>query len=212
LYILTEVGILSDIITAVEALNKKGFKAVYAKDASGAVDYVLSQVAQDQTVGAGGSVTLAEAGIIDALVKRGNTVYSSSVAQKKGQDTTAARKSGMTADVYVSSTNAVTLEGDLVNIDGIGNRAAAMFYGPDKVIIVAGRNKITTNPHTAIARIKKDACPKNARRLGLDTPCAMRKCEDCSSPQRMCNVVVRIQYPTAEKEMHVVLIDGDFGY
>ncbi len=204
---------MSDIKKTLEALDNKGFKAVFAKDAPEALSYVLSQISKQESVGVGGSVTLAETGITEALIERGNTVYSGSLAQKNGQDAYAARKAGMSADVYISSTNAVTLEGDLINIDGIGNRAAAMFYGPDKVIIVAGRNKITTNPNTAIARIKKEACPKNAVRLGLDTPCAKTgKCEDCGSPQRMCNVVVRIQYPPRGKEIHVVMIDADFGY
>lgn len=153
---------VSDIDKTLEALKRKGFKAVYARDAAQAVRYVLSEISEDQSVGAGGSVTLSETGILDALVERGNTLYSRTLAAKNGQDVKAARKAGMTADVYLSSTNAVTLEGDLINIDGTGNRVAAMFYGPDKVIIVAGKNKIASNPHTAVARIKREGCPKNA--------------------------------------------------
>jgi hypothetical protein len=204
---------MNDIEKTIESLNKKCFKAVYAKDAQDAVSYVLSQISKDESVGFGGSVTLFETGIADALVNRGNTVYSSELAARTGDDKAAPKVLGMTADVYMSSTNALTLEGDLVNIDGIGNRVAAMFYGPKKVIIVAGRNKLTANPHTAVARIKKVACPQNARRLGLSTPCAVEgHCTDCDSPQRMCNVTVRLQRPTRGKEMHLVILDGDFGY
>jgi len=204
---------MNDIERAIEALNKKGFKAVYAKDAPEAVTYVLSQIGREQTVGFGGSQTLFETGIADALLSRGNTIYSSELAARAGADTAEPKRLGMTADVYLTSTNALTLEGDLINIDGVGNRVAAMFYGPQKVIFVAGKNKLTANPHTAIARIKKIACPMNARRLNLSTPCALEgKCADCDSDQRMCRVTVRLQYPTRGKEMHVVIIDGDFGY
>ena len=204
---------MSDIQQTIDALNEKNFTAIYAKTPGEAITYVLSQIGKDDTVGVGGSVTLQETGIIDALLNRGNTLYSSDLANKRGEDPNEAWKNGMTADVYLTSTNAVTLDGDLINIDGRGNRAAAMFYGPQKVIFVAGKNKITKNPHTAIARIKKITCPQNARRLGFTTPCALTgKCADCNSPERMCNVTIRIQYPTREKEMHVVLIDGDFGY
>ncbi len=204
---------MNDIEKTIDALNKKGFKAVYAKDAQEAVSYVLKKIGKSDTVGFGGSMTLFETGIADALVNRGNTVYSSELAARAGKDTAEPKRLGLTADVYLSSTNALTLEGDLINIDGIGNRVAAMFYGPQRVIFVAGRNKLTANPHTAIARIKKVACPLNARRLGLSTPCAVEgRCTDCDTPQRMCNVTVRLQRPTRGKEMHVVVIDGDFGY
>lgn len=204
---------MDDIQKAIEALSSKGFKAVYANDAAQAKEYVLSLIDENQSVGMGGSVTLAETGIVDALLDRGNTVYSSDVAARTGGDKDEAKRLGMGADVYLTSTNALTLEGDLINIDGVGNRVAAMFYGPQKVIFVTGKNKLTQNPHTAIARIKKVACPQNARRLGLSTPCATEgRCTDCDNPGRMCNVTVRLQRPTRGKEMHVIIIDQDFGY
>lgn len=204
---------MPDIQIALDALNKKGFNAVYAADAQAALDHVLSLIGENETVGAGGSATLYETGIIDALVDRGHAVYQSDLAQKCGQSRDEAKRLGMTADVYLTSTNALTLEGDLVNIDCGGNRVAAMLYGPAKVIVVAGRNKLTQNPHTAVARIKKYACPPNARRLKFDTPCAaIGMCTDCDSPDRLCNVTARIQRPPRGREYHVVLIDGDFGF
>jgi hypothetical protein len=170
-------------------------------------------IGENDSVGVGGSLTLDQIGLLDALADSGRTVYSTILAGRRGGDNEEVRRLGATADVYLSSTNALTLEGDLINIDGTGNRVAGMIYGPRKVIIVAGRNKLTKNPHTAVARIKKEACPPNARRLGLDTPCAAQGiCTECDSPQRMCHVVVRIQWPPHGKEYHVILIDGDFGY
>ncbi len=204
---------MNNIEKIIDIMNKKGFKAVYLKDADEAVSYVLSIIAKNDTVGLGGSMTLFETGIADALVSRGNCVYSSELAGRSGGDKEAAKRNGMTADVYLTSSNALTLDGDLVNIDGAGNRVAAMIYGPQKVVFVMGKNKLTDNPHTAVARIKKVACPQNARRLGLSTPCATENhCTDCDSEQRMCNVTIRLQRPTRGKEMHVVVIDGDFGY
>ncbi len=204
---------MNDIEKTIDALSRKGFRAAYARNAEEAVSYVLSVISGKDTVGMGGSMTLFETGIVDALISRGNTVYSSDLAARNGGDKAAAKRLGMTADVYLTSTNALTLDGDLINIDGIGNRVAAMFYGPERVIFVAGRNKLTANPHTAIARIKKVACPQNARRLGISTPCATEdRCTDCDHERRMCNVTVRLQRPTRGKEMHVVIIDGDFGY
>lgn len=204
---------MNDIEKTIEALNNKGFKALYAKDADEAVSYVLSMIGKDDTVGMGGSMTLFETGIVDALLNQGNTIYSRELAKRFGQSCSEVRQKAMTADVYLTSTNALTLDGDLINIDGAGNRVAAMIYGPQKVIVVTGKNKLTANPHTAVARIKKMACPQNARRLGLLTPCATEnRCTDCDSDQRMCNVTARLQRPTRGKEMHVVIIDGDFGY
>ncbi|MGI5850391.1 MAG: lactate utilization protein [Christensenellales bacterium] len=204
---------MNDIEKTLSALKRKNFKAVYAKNAEDAKNYVLSVIGQNDTVGSGGSVTLVETGILDALLERGNQVYSGMLADRLGQDEDDVKRNGMTADVYLTSTNAITVAGDLINIDGTGNRVAAMIYGPPKVIIVAGKNKITANPNAAVARIKKIACPQNARRLGYHTPCAKTdRCEDCNHADRMCNVTVHIQYPTRGKEIHVILIDGDFGY
>jgi len=164
---------MSDIQQALDALNRKGFNAVYAADADEAKDIVLSLIGGHESVGVGGSVTLDQIGLLDALADSGHVVYSTILAARRGGGSKEEmRRLGMTADVYLSSTNALTLQGDLVNIDGIGNRVAGMIYGPKKVIIVAGRNKLTKDPHTAVARIKKQACPPNARRLGLNTPCA----------------------------------------
>ena len=174
---------MSDVEKVIQALDKKHFHAVYAKDGEQAKERVLGIIGGHESVGVGGSMTLEETGILSAIVKRGNTVFASTLAKKCGEDPDQARMDGMSADVYLSSTNAVTMAGDLINIDGIGNRVAGMFYGPKKVVVVAGRNKITDNPHTAVARIKNVACPQNARRLGKSTPCATTgKCGECASP------------------------------
>jgi len=205
---------MNNIQKTLENLNKKGFLAVYAENVDMAVKYILSNIKTSDVVGIGGSVTLIEIGIIEALKKRGNKLYSKAIAlEKEIENAESAMLAGMNADVYLTSTNALTVSGDLVNIDGTGNRVAAMFYGPKKVIIITGKNKIVDNYNNAIERIKKIVCPINARKLRLNTPCAIYgECSECDSPQRMCNVTVYLQYPTRGKEIHIVLIDGDFGF
>ncbi len=123
-----------------------------------------------------------------------------------------ARQSASIADVYLTSTNALTQDGKLVNNDGIGNRVGAMFYGPKKTIVVCGTNKIAENIDAALERIEKNAY-KNARRLKLNTPCAINeKCIDCSSPQRMCNITTIIRKKPTQKEFTVILINEELGY
>jgi L-lactate utilization protein LutB len=193
----------------IDRLNEKGFHAHYCETADEARELALSLVDPGQSVGIGGSVTIRDLGLDSALADRGHAVY------WHWHDPARAallRAQANAADVYMASSNAVTAQGDLINIDGTGNRVAGMFYGPDKVILIAGRNKIAANPHAAIARIKAVACPQNARRLGLSTPCATDRCTDCSSPQRMCRITVRMTNPPHGKQIHIILVNQDLGY
>lgn len=194
-----------------DAINRRRFHAHYAKDANAARAIVLGLIQNDQTVGIGGSVTLAKTGIAAAVEEAGKTVYSAAYAVKHGQDMDEARRRALTADVFLSSTNAITQDGVLVNIDGAGNRVAGMIYGPRKVIVVAGKNKLVPTLADAVPRIKRSACPPNARRFHYQTPCAYTgECADCSGPDRMCNVTVVMEYPTHGKEFHVVMIDENY--
>lgn len=164
------------------------------------------------SVGSGGSRTIADMGLYDAVRAHGNTLYCHTFAEPEQKQTV--RKLAMGAGVYLSGTNAVTEDGTLVNIDGTGNRAAAMLFGPETVIVVAGKNKIVRDYDAAIQRIKADCCPVNARRLGLSTPCALTgKCADCSTPARMCNATIVHEYPTRNvKAFYVFLVDETLGW
>jgi len=200
----------------IDLLNKKRYHAEFFEKIAEAKKRVMELIADAQSVGIGGSQTVKESGLFDEVVATGKTIYSQTLERKKEKpDVMAAWKGAMGADVYLTSTNALTREGDLINIDGNGNRVAAMFFGPDKVIVLCGTNKITKGPHDAIARIKRDACPKNATRLNLKTPCATEGvCRDkeCDSPERMCKVTVRIQYPPVGKEIHILLVNESLGF
>ena len=198
----------------IDLLNRKRFHAEFFEDVASAKKRVMELIADAGAIGIGGSQTVKESGLFDEVVATGKTVYSQTLERKKeNPDNMAVWRSAMGADVYLTSTNALTLEGDLINIDGNGNRVAAMFFGPDKVIVLCGVNKISKGPHDAIARIKKVACPMNAKRLGLPTPCATEGvCRDCELHERMCKVTVRIQYPPNGKEIHVLLVNEALGF
>lgn len=130
-----------DMKHLLQTLEKKGFHAAYCQDIQQLQSQVLQLLADDQTIGLGGSVTLEETGIVEALCKTEKTLYSLALEKKKEKgDLDGVPKLALTSDAYLSSTNALTLEGELINIDGRGNRVAALTYGPDKVIVVCGTN------------------------------------------------------------------------
>ena len=164
-----------------------------------------------RSVGIGGSATVRDMGLAEALQAKGNEVYWHWIVAKEAKQ--AARDKALNADVYMCSANALTADGRLVNIDGTGNRAAGLIYGPHEVIVIVGKNKIVNGLDEAMERIKRDACPGNARRLGLDTPCAKTgKCYDCRTAARMCNVTFILEAPTRPmKAFHVLIVKEDLG-
>lgn len=198
----------------IDLLNQKRYHAEFFETVDSVKERVMELLADARSVGIGGSQTIKDCGLFDEVVASGKTVYSQTLEREKDDpDYMAVWRQAMIADAYLTSTNALTREGDLINIDGNGNRVAAMFFGPDKVIVVCGINKISKGPHDAIARIKKVACPKNASRLGLLTPCATQGvCKDCDIPERMCKVTVRIQYPPKGKAIHILLVNENLGF
>ncbi|MDD3920157.1 MAG: lactate utilization protein [Eubacteriales bacterium] len=164
------------------------------------------------SVGFGGSVTVQDIGLYEVLKERGNAVYWHWKTAPELRP--AVFKAARDADVYVASANAVLEDGRIVNIDGNGNRVANLINGPKTIIYIIGKNKLCKTLDDGIARIKRDACPKNAQRLELPTPCAKTgKCADCSVKQRMCNVISIIERPThTQKEVHVLLVNEPLGY
>lgn len=164
------------------------------------------------SVGFGGSITVQDMQLYELLKQRGNGVYWhwKTVPELRSAVFKAARE----ADVYVASANAVLEDGRIVNIDGNGNRVTCLINGPETVIYIIGKNKLAKDLDDGIARIKREACPQNAKRLGLATPCAANgKCKDCSAAQRMCNVTTIIERPTGmQKEVHVLLVNEELGY
>lgn len=195
-----------------ENLRKNGFCVKYFEDSQSAKEAILDEVAPDQTVGFGGSMTIADLGIYEALKDRGNHIYWHWKAGE-GEDRKKLLKKAAASDVYFSSTNAITECGRLVNIDGTCNRISGMLFGHDKVIIVAGVNKITRSLDEALIRIKNVAAPANAKRLDLKTPCAETgKCMNCDNPHRICKATLIIDRQPGAVPITIYLINENLGY
>jgi len=195
----------------IEALEKHNMKAAYFDDSDAAVSYLMDKIEDGAAVGIGGSMTVYSLGIPQKLIERGNKVYFHWLENTpEGMDY--ARDKAQKADIYLSGTNALTEDGKLINIDGLGNRVASMIFGPKKVFVLCGVNKITKDLDAALKRIKENTY-KNARRLKLDTPCAhTEKCNDCNSPQRMCSVTTIIERRPYKTEFEVIIIGKELGY
>ena len=201
-----------DLTNLIRLFNRHGFIASQYKTLEEARTAAL-EIIGSQSVGSGGSRTIGETGILDLLLQNGNKLYCHSIVTEK-EDKARMRINAMQADVYLTSVNAVVEDGSLFNIDGTGNRVAAMLFGPKTVIVIAGRNKVVANQEAALERTRRECCPLNARRLKLETPCAITGvCTDCNSPGRMCRTFVSIAYPTRNVvRFYLLLVDQDLGW
>lgn len=197
----------------VENLARHRFTAVYCATAQEAADYILKQAETARTVGFGGSLSVADLKLTATLAEQGKEILNHGFPELTPEQKQTIMKRQQTCDLFLSGTNAVTLDGVLVNIDGNGNRVAAMIYGPSKVIVVAGRNKIVEGDIAdAIRRIKDKSAPPNAMRLNKQTPCAVTGCcADCDSPQRICNVTTIIERKPSSTDFHVLVVNEDMG-
>ena len=193
------------------ALTRKGFPVHHAKTIDDAKAIALRMIPEGASVGFGGSVTLQDMGLYELLMETGRSPHWhwKSDEPKPGVFALAA-----SADVYLTSANAITADGCLVNIDGTGNRVGAMIAGPKEVIVIAGANKLVDGSvPQGIARIKAVACPKNARRLGLQTPCGLTgKCSPTTCEKGMCNVTSVIERPVGGHKITIILVDEEAGY
>ena len=198
---------------AAAALGKNRFAAVYFSDRESAVAHVLSLVAEGSSVGIGGSKTEKTLGISDKLKAKGCTIFDHNGPGVSKEEKPAIRHKQLASDVFVSSSNAVTLTGELVNVDATGNRVAAMIFGPKRVIVIVGTNKIVRNLEDADKRIRMTAAPLNNKRLERGNPCLQTgECVDCHSATRICNVTTIMRRPPSETDVHVVIIGEELGY
>jgi hypothetical protein len=197
----------------IEKLEAHDFKALYVKNRQQAVEEIWKHVTPNQRIGVGGSVTIRELGILEQLEARGHTLYDHWKPGLSKEKSFEIRKSQMTSDLFLSSVSAITMNGELVNIDGAGNRVNSTIFGPGKVILVAGYNKIVDDVQEAIKRIKNVAAPINAKRLNIDVPCAkVGKCVDCNSPNRICRVVVIHERKPFLTDILVILVGEELGF
>ncbi len=199
--------------SVIQRLKEHDFEAIYLKTRQDASEEILKHVSSNMKIGVGGSVTIRELGILERLKEKGNIILDHWVPGLKRDESIELRRSQMTSDLFLSSANAVTLKGEIVNIDGIGNRINSISFGPKKVILVAGYNKIVGNLDEAIQRIKNVAAPLNARRLNIDVPCAKTgRCVDCNSPNRICRVMVILERRPSLTDMLIILVGEELGF
>lgn len=197
----------------VKRLNENMFSARYFVQRSDLLSAILDLVPDGAKVGMGGSLTIREIGIKEALLKKGCYILDHWDSELNEEEKSRIRKMQHLSDVFLTSANAITEDGEIVNIDGLGNRVSSMIHGPERVIIVAGHNKITRDINEAIQRIKRISAPLNAKRLGLKLPCAqLGYCVDCKSERRICRVLTVIQRRPPETEMYVFLINEEIGF
>ena len=197
----------------IKNLEKRNIAGYYCETKEEAAEQVLKLIPQEATVSWGGSMTLGETGIKEALAA-GNYNVNDPYSCSDPAESMEAKRKALCADVFLSSANAITMDGEIVNIDGNGNRVAAIVFGPKKVILVAGANKLVFDERDAIDRIKNDACPPNCVRLGRETPCAITgKCGEClPKGQTICCHTVTTRGSLIDDRMHVVLINESLGY
>ena len=196
----------------IHALKKNNFEALFVQDLKAAFEEVMKRIPDGSTVGVGGSVTLTQIGLLDALGKRNiKLIWPIQQAKNMDERMELIRKS-FSSDFFLTSTNAITEDGKLFNVDATGNRVGAMFVGPKKTIIVSGVNKIVKDIDAAEKRVREWTAPQNAKRLNRKTPCVETGvCADCSSPDRICNIYVTLAKKPARTEVIVILVGEKLG-
>jgi len=196
-----------------EALKRNGMECFVAATREEALDKALALIPEGSAVGLGGSLTVREIGLLEALRDGDYTLHDQYMEGISREESMRIRKAGAQADCFVSGSNAVTYDGKIVNVDGLGNRLAGLCFGPGKVIIVAGRNKIVPDIEAALYRVRNVAAPMNAMRFGLGTPCVeSAECSDCDSPDRICNLTLIMEKSRIEGRMNIILVNQELGY
>ena len=195
-----------------EKLQSRGFAAYYCANGEEALQKALELIPAGSVVSWGGCHSAEEIGLLEA-VRQGQYQVLDRNTAKTPEERVAIMKQALTCDVFLTGTNAITEDGELVNVDGNGNRVAAMTYGPDSVIVVAGMNKLTKTVMDAANRARTVAAPINAQRFDLQTPCKVDgMCHDCNVPDSICTYVVRTRRCKPAGRIKVILVGEELGY
>ena len=199
---------------AVASLEKNGFTALYCATPQDAAEYIIAGAADSVTIGFGGSMSIVSLGVEQTLQEQGKEILNHNNPAFSRDEKLKIMRRQLTCDLFLSGCNALTLNGELVNIDATGNRITAMIFGPQKVIVVAGRNKLVDGtPQDAIKRVKAWATPPNTRRLNFKTPCFTTGfCSDCNSPDRLCRATTIIDRKPRMTDFHVLVVNADLGF
>jgi hypothetical protein len=197
----------------IENLKKHGFDAHFVPGIKEAGSLVLEMISCYESFGFGGSDSVRSLGVLEELKARGKTLHDHWQKDLSREEDFVIRLSQGRCDCFLCSANAVSLEGEIVNVDGIGNRTAAMSFGPKKVVIVVGMNKVTSDLQSALRRVKEVAGPMRAKSLGMGTPCAETGlCTDCNAPQRICRITTILHRKPMLTDVSVVLVNEALGF
>jgi len=198
----------------VQALQRNGFKALYCPTAKSAREEVIRLAGQPHSVGFGGSVTVRNLGLVDHFRQNGCQVLDIWDENLSAKELLNIRRATLTCDVFLASANAVTLDGCIINLDGTGNRVSASIFGPQKIILVVGVNKIVPDVATGIARTRQVAAPQNYIRKTSPAPCAETGvCNNCRMPAKECRVLVILEaVPKGTPDYHVLVVGEELGY
>lgn len=193
----------------IKGLKSRNMTGYYVKTKEEALNKALELIPEQSKITKGGSMSVNEIGLVDAL-KTGNYEYCDREAM---EDKRAAELFAYNADVYLGSTNAITEDGILINIDGNSNRVSAYAYGPRKLILIVGMNKVAADVDSAMKRARNEAARLNAKRFGLSLPCTKTgSCMNCKSPDTICCQFLVTRYSRHTERIHVILVDEALGY
>ena len=200
-----------DFSTIKTNLEKKGYAVSVFENGTAAAEYICGEI-KNTTVGIGGSMTARQMGLYEKLSAENEVFWHWQL--KEGQSSAQAYAGARNAAVYISSVNGISEKGEIINIDGTGNRVAETIYNHKKVYLLVGKNKIAPDFEKAMWRARNIASPKNAQRIGVATPCAAKgdKCYDCSSPARICRAFLTFMEKPNGCNCEVILIDEELGY
>jgi len=210
---MTDINIIkrNELLAAktIKGLESRNMTGYFAKDKEEAKKIALGLIKEGSVITMGGGMSVHEIGLVKAL-KEGNYKF---VDRDEVEDKRAAMLMAYDADYYLASTNAMTDDGILVNIDGNSNRVSAMAQGPKKVIYIVGMNKVCSDVDAAMKRARNVAAPINAQRFNLNTPCSKTgACMDCKSPDTICCQILITRYSRHKDRIHVILVDDNLGF
>lgn len=198
--------------TMIKNLEKRNITGHYFDDCTALCSYLKETLPQGAVISWGGSESLTESGVMD-LLRAGDYSLIDRALAKTPQEAREIFSRIVLSDYYFMSTNAITLDGELVNVDGNGNRVAALAQGPSHVYLIVGRNKVSSNVEDAMNRVRNIAAPANVKRLNKQTPCQITgRCGDCQSPDCICSHTVITRHSCHKDRIHVLLVNEELGY
>lgn len=198
--------------TIIRNLEQRGMEGYFFEDRASCVDAILASIPENSTISWGGSESIKESGLMDRI-RNGNYRLIDRFSASTPEESRKLYAQAVLSDYYLMSSNAVTLTGELVNIDGTGNRVACLIHGPQNVVLVVGMNKIVTDIAAGLERVRNFASPPNAKRLNRQTPCnAAGYCNDCLSPDCMCNQIVITRRSGIKGRIKVYFVAEELGY